>query len=91
MQQLYLTLKMDNKCLVRWYSDAAFATHNNFRSHTRGTMTMGQGGVVNISTKQKLNTKSSTEDELIGIDDISGQLLWTNYFLKEQGIILKLF
>ena len=58
-QTLYLTLEMGDKCLLKWYLDAAFATHNDLRSHTGGTMIMGYGGVINISTKQKLNTKSS--------------------------------
>ena len=80
---------MNDKCIVKWYSDAAFATHNDMRSHTGATVTMGHGGIINISTKQKLNTKSSTEAELVGVDDISGQLLWTNYFLKEQGYNFK--
>ena len=52
-------------------------------------MKMGHGGIINISTKQKLHTKGSTEAELVGVDDISGQLLWTNYFLKEQGYNFK--
>ena len=80
---------MNDKYIVKWYSNAAFATHNDMRSHTGVTMTMGHGGIINISTKQKLNTKSSTEAELVGVDDISGQLLWTNYFLKEQGYNFK--
>ena len=37
------------------------------------------------STKQKLNTRSSTESELVGVDDMMPLILWTRYFLKEQG------
>ena len=32
-----------------------------------------------------MNTKSSTEAELVGASDGAGQILWTTYFLKEQG------
>jgi len=35
--------------------------------------------------KQKLNTKSSTEAELVAIDDSMGQILWTRHFLAAQG------
>ncbi len=35
--------------------------------------------------KQKLNTKSSTEAEVIRVNDASPQILWTNYFIKAQG------
>jgi hypothetical protein len=32
-----------------------------------------------------LNTKSSTEAELVGVDDRMPQILWTRYFLEAQG------
>ena len=48
-----------------------------------------KGSIINISTKQKLNTKSSTEAELVGADDLSNQILWTNYFLDAQGYEVK--
>ena len=38
-----------------------------------------------MSSKQKLTTKSTTEAELVGADDILPQLLWTKYFLEKQG------
>ena len=38
--------------------------------------------------KQKLKTKSSTEAELIGVDDVPTQVIWTRYFLKEQGYMI---
>ena len=37
------------------------------------------------STKQKLNTKSSTEAELVAADDCMPQLAWTRHFLEAQG------
>jgi hypothetical protein len=33
-------------------------------------MTMGRGFPISVSTKQKLNTKSLTECELVGIDNM---------------------
>ena len=48
-------------------------------------MTIGKGGVYVHSSKQKLNTKISTEAELVGVDDVLTQVLWNRYFLKEQG------
>ncbi len=46
---------------------------------------MGEGGIHNLSQKQKLNTKSSTEAELVGADDSLGHVIWTKYFLECQG------
>ena len=41
--------------------------------------------IISISQKQKLNTKSLTEEELIRADDAIPQMLWTRYFLEAQG------
>ena len=60
-----------------WYVDASFAVHPNMHGHTGGGMTMGRGGLISVSTKQKLNTNSSTESELVGIDDVMPIILWT--------------
>ncbi len=46
---------------------------------------MGLGYPIVSSTKQKLNTRSSTESELVGVDDMMPSILWTRYFLKSQG------
>jgi hypothetical protein len=48
-------------------------------------MSLGKGSVVSMSKKQKLNTRSSTEAELVGVDDAMPRILWTRYFLKAQG------
>jgi hypothetical protein len=55
------------------------------KSHTGGVMSLGTGAAYSASKKQKLNTKSSTEAELVGIDDILPQALWTKYFMEAQG------
>ena len=36
------------------------------------------------STKQKFNTRISTETELVGGDDFMPAICWTRYFLKAQ-------
>ena len=43
------------------------------------------GSIVSVSRKQKLNTKSSTEAKLVGADDITSLILWTQLFMEEQG------
>ena len=49
----------------------------------------GRGAVQSISRKQKLNTRSSTEAELVGADDASTPILWTKLFLEAQGYKVK--
>lgn len=46
---------------------------------------MGQGAITSLSRKQKLNTKSSTETELVAVDDKLGNILWTHHFIEAQG------
>ncbi len=55
------------------------------RGHTGGGLTMGRGFPISASTKQKLNTRSSIEIELIGVDDMMPIIIWTHYFLLSQG------
>jgi hypothetical protein len=80
-----LTLECDSNMTAKWYVDASFAVHPDFRSHTGATMTMGKGSIINISRKQSINTRSSTEAELVAADDAAGPLLWTRRFLEAQG------
>jgi hypothetical protein len=67
------------------YVDASFAVHPNMRGHTGGGLTMGQGFPIVASRKQRLNTKSSTESKLVGVDGMMPIMLWTCYFLLSQG------
>ena len=82
-----LTLEADSNggIKVRWWVDASFATHPDMRSHSGATMSLGHGSVYSSSTRQKLNTKSSTEAEVVGVDDALPMVLWTRHFLLEQG------
>ena len=45
----------------------------------------GWGSIISILKKQKINTKRSTEAELIGEDNEMPHMLWTRYFLESQG------
>ena len=46
---------------------------------------MGRGFPITASTKQKLNTRSSTETEVVAVDDLMPAILWTRLFLEAQG------
>ena len=71
--------------MLNWFVDASFAVHANMRGHTGGCLSLGTGFPIISSTKQKLNTRSSTESELVGVDDMLPLILWSRYFLKAQG------
>jgi Reverse transcriptase (RNA-dependent DNA polymerase) len=84
-----LTLEADGTGSVNWWADASFAVHHDARSHTGGCMSMGRGTVYGTSTRQKINTRSSTEAELVAANDVMAQLMWTQHFLEAQGYLQK--
>jgi len=88
-KDLALTLSGDDLHNVQWYVDASFAVHPDMRSHTGIIMTFGKGAVISMLVRQKLNTKSSTEAELVGVDDAMSQIVWNRNFLRAQGIDVK--
>jgi hypothetical protein len=49
-----LFLAADDQHVIKWYVDASFAVHKDFRSHTGGAMSYGTGVPISISRKQKL-------------------------------------
>ena len=49
-------------------------------------MSLGKGMSISTSTKQKLDTQSSTASELVvAANNLMPIILWTNYFLEAQG------
>ena len=83
--QLRLTLGADSMSVLKTWIDASYAPHPDMRNHTGGCSSFGTGVVLSRSSKQKLNAKSSTEAELIGVSDVLPYNLWTLYFLQSQG------
>jgi hypothetical protein len=84
-----LTLRADGSHNLLWHADAAHAVHMDFKGQTGSTLTMGQGAVTSSSCKQNMNTRSSTETELVAADDVIGPALWTRRFLEAQGYPIK--
>ena len=72
-----------------WHCDAAFALHNDFRSHTGSTFTMGDGDITFLSRKQGMNTRSYTEVEVVATDEIVSPMIWSQLFLEVQGCPIK--
>ncbi len=83
------SMSADDTQTIQWHVDAAFAVHEDYRSHTGATMTLGKGTICSVSTKQKVNTRSSTEAELVGLDDVLSKVQWTKNFIQAQGFQVK--
>ena len=83
------TIRADNLMTLFTWIDAAYAVHGNMRSHTGGAISMGLGILHAKSSKQKLNTKSSTEAEVVGVSEYLPFNLHFVMFLREQGYTIK--
>ena len=59
------------------------------RGQTSGLISMGRGLVNQKSLKQKLNSKSSTETELIGVSDKVPHTIRLKLFLDSQGYVVQ--
>jgi hypothetical protein len=85
-RDLPLILGADGSGVLSWYVDASFAVHPDMRGHTGGAMTMGRGYPLDTSTKHKLNSRNSTESEIIAVNNLIPQILWTKVAYKSTGI-----
>jgi hypothetical protein len=83
-RELDLTLEFDKNVNVIAYIDVSYGVHANKRLHTGSTISLGKGSAYAKSTAQKINTKSSTEAELVSLSDSTGQVIWTRHFLEAQ-------
>jgi hypothetical protein len=81
----FLVLGADSLGVMRTWVDASYAVHNDMKSHTGGVVSFGTGATMSKSSKQKLNTKSSTEAELVGASDYLPYPIWAKKFLEAQG------
>jgi hypothetical protein len=85
----FLTLGANNMTTMDTWVDASYAVHADMKSHTGGAISLGRGAAMSKSSKQKLNTKSSTEAEVVGASDYVPNSIWAAHFLEHQGYTLK--
>ena len=50
---------------------------------------MVDGAITSLSGKQGMNTRSSTEAEVVATDEIVSPMIWTQLFLEVQGYPIK--
>ncbi len=72
-----------------WYIDGSYAIHQDMKGQSGAVLMTGGCVVLTKSNKQKLNTRSLTDSELIAVDDVLPTVQWTMKFMEEQGYPLK--
>ena len=65
---LKLKLSVDNLGLLKWYIDGSHNVHWDCGGHSGAMFTLGKGATNSYSRKVKLNTRSSTETEVVTAD-----------------------
>jgi hypothetical protein len=69
-----------------WWVDASYACHDDMCGKSGGMVSLGKGAIYATSVKQKLNTRSLTEAELVAVYDVMPQMIWMRNFMIQQGI-----
>ena len=75
----------DSLSIVQSWADASYAIHMDMKGHTGGATSFGHGVTHSKSSKQKMNSKSSTEAEIVAASDYLGHTVWLAGFMKDQG------
>jgi hypothetical protein len=90
----YLAATVDDKLIMQPKSlqifasvDASYSIHFDSKGHTGILISLGKDGctVMAKSVKQKLVARSSTESELIALDDGLCYILWCRKLMDELG------
>jgi hypothetical protein len=82
---LKLRLNVHNLGMLKWYVDDSHNLHWDSKGHGGVVFTAGKGAILSYSRKVKMNTRSSTETELITSDMFMPEMLWSLYFIQAQG------
>ena len=78
------SMRRQNQFFKLWV-DVSNEVHPNSRVHIAEAQSPEKLSAISTSTNQKFNTRSSTETELLEVDDIMTHAMWTSYFLCYQG------
>jgi len=79
------TIGADDLHYMLMMVDPAHVVHEDMRGHTGGLLTFGIGVVDQKSSKQKMNTRSSTECEHVGTSEYLPKNTYIEMFIEGQG------
>ncbi len=63
-----LKLRVDNLGLLKCYVAGLHSVHGDCRGHAGAMFSMGKGATVSYLRKMKMNTRSFSEREQVGVD-----------------------
>jgi hypothetical protein len=82
--ELGITLGADKagEIKIYTYADASYGVHPDGKSHSGILMSLGRGPINVKTATQKINTKSSTEAELVTLSDASSKTAYQCNFME---------
>jgi histone deacetylase 1/2 len=83
--ELGIILEASDPTKIEGFIDASYGVHSDFKSHSGMVITLGRGPIDVKSSKQKLNTKSSSEAELVACSDMTSRVMWAKNFMDAQN------
>jgi hypothetical protein len=84
-KQIELIFRKQDKLQLSIHIDASYGQHYDRKSHSGSVVQLNNSTLQAKSTKQKINTKSSAEAELVAVSDTVGQVIHLSQMLKELG------
>jgi hypothetical protein len=84
-----LRFKRDAELQLVAYSDASHMLHRDAKGHGGIILTYGGTIIATKSFKMKLVTKSSTESELVAVEESVPYVLWTLTLLQDLGLTVR--
>ena len=70
---------------VKIFADASHGIHSDGKGHGGIMVTLGSGPIISRSYKLKLTTRSSSESELVVLEEASTYAIWMRCLLDELG------
>ena len=74
--------------MIYCLADASYAVHHDMKGHTGGVTSFEIGVTHTKCSKQKINTKSSTESEIVGASGYITFMVWLADFMLKQGMVI---
>ena len=84
-RNLPLISSANGSIILKWWIDGSFSVNTNMIRHTGGCLSMGIWFTIISSKKQKLNTWSSTETDIVAVDDFMPDILYNIHWMDAQG------
>ena len=86
---LTLTLGGDSIAKMKTWVDVSYGVHADCKSHTGRCISFRTGVVATKCQKQKLNIKSLTEGEIVGVSNFMPNMVWVRMLVEAQGYKLE--